>query len=153
MDISSYIEWTSITPKYETFGENFLWAYSYLQMLGATINMKEDKFTPKSYMVRAKAFKAYKEGKWKIRDMYEINRMKVRTNDTCWYCRAKVSPKELTADHVFPRVAGGGNNMENIIFSSTYNFLNKGLSCEYMQNNNEHYLVCFFIINYDNNRV
>ena len=43
------------------------------------------------------------------------------------------------------------NNMENIIFSSTYNFLNKGLSCEYMQNNNEHYLVCFFIINYDNN--
>ena len=116
MDISSYTEWTSVPPKYETFGENFLWAYSCLQMLGATIYMKEDKFTPKSYMVRAKAFKAYKEGKWKIGDMYEINRMKVRTNDTCWYCRSKVSSKELTADHVFPRVVGGTNNMENIIY-------------------------------------
>ena len=40
-----------------------------------------------------------------------------------------------------------------LISNPTYDFHNKGLSCEYMQSeekNDYNYLVCFFIINKDN---
>ena len=45
------------------------------------------------------------------------------------------------------------NNMTNIFSNTSYDFLNQGLTCEYMQNDNEQYLVCFFIIKYDNDTV
>jgi hypothetical protein len=42
-----------------------------LQMLCAALNMGKTKYDKSCYMIRAKAFKAYKEGCWNIHDLME----------------------------------------------------------------------------------
>ena len=88
-------------PKFANFGEYLFWSYANLQMLCAALNMGKAKYDKSCYMIRAKAFKAYKEGRWNIHDLLEFNVAK--------------EPSKLTKDHVFPKSKGGANDMDNII--------------------------------------
>jgi hypothetical protein len=102
-------------PEFKTFGEYFYWAYANLNLFEAAIDMGKSKKDKSCYAVRAKAFKAYKEGRWHIHDLLKNNVAKIQNPDVCWYCGAKVSsPKELTIDHIIPRSKGGDNSMDNI---------------------------------------
>lgn len=107
---------TSIEPKYDNWRDCILWSYSNLQMTGVLHKMGEPILCKTGYMIRSKAYKAYSEGRWTIHDMYDLNKEKVRNNNTCWYCGSTVNPEELTADHVFPRVKGGSNSVDNIVY-------------------------------------
>lgn len=103
-------------PRFENFGEMLYWSYANLQMLCAAINMGKTKYDRSCYMVRAKAFKAYKEGRWNIHDLFENNIAKLKSDCVCWYCGEVFDDKsKLTIDHVFPRSKGGTNDMNNII--------------------------------------
>ena len=84
-------------------------------MLCAALNMGKTKYDKSCYMIRAKAFKAYKEGRWNIHDLMEFNVTKIKENNYCWYCGKEMEPSKLTKDHVFPRSKGGANDMDNII--------------------------------------
>ena len=77
-----------------------------------TGKMKYDRLC---YMIRSKAFKAYKEGRWNIHDLFELNIEKISDNNHCWYCGKELPMSQLTRDHVFPRSKGGCNDMDNII--------------------------------------
>jgi len=102
-------------PKFANFGEYLFWSYANLQMLCAALNMGKTKCDKSCYMIRAKAFKAYKEGRWNIHDLLEFNVAKIKENNYCWYCGKEMEPLKLTKDHVFPRSKGGANDMNNII--------------------------------------
>lgn len=104
-----------ISKKFSNFGEYLYWAYANLQMLCYALNSKTPKFDRKCFMIRSKAFKAYKEGRWNIHDLMQFNVAKIRNNNFCWYCGRELPPNELTIDHVFPRSKGGDNDMNNII--------------------------------------
>lgn len=39
----------------------------------------------------------------------------LRDNFKCQYCEVKLTPRDLTFDHIIPRSAGGGTNWENIV--------------------------------------
>jgi len=56
-------------PRFANFGEMLFWSYANLQMLIAARNMGKAKYDRACYAVRAKAFKAYKEGRWNIHDL------------------------------------------------------------------------------------
>jgi hypothetical protein len=100
---------------YENFGEYLYWSYANLQMLHYAINAGKKKYDRTCFMIRAKAFKAYKEGRWNIHDLLEFNVAKIQQNNYCWYCGKEMGPSKLTKDHVFPRSKGGDNDMDNII--------------------------------------
>ena len=102
-------------PRFSTFGELHLWSYANLQMLCAAISMGKEKYDRSCYMIRAKAFKAYKEGRWKVHDLLEFNIAKIKQNNYCWYCGKEIEPSRLTKDHMFPRAKGGTDEMDNII--------------------------------------
>lgn len=104
-----------VRERFANFGEYLYWSYANLQMLFIALSAGKREYDTKCYMIRAKAFKAYKEGRWKIHDLMEFNVAKIRRNDFCWYCGKKMEPSLLTKDHVFPRSKGGGNDMDNII--------------------------------------
>lgn len=103
------------TRTYANFGEYLYWSYANLQMLHYAISAGKNKYDRTCFMIRSKAFKAYKEGKWNIHDLLEYNVAKIQENHYCWYCGREMPPSELTKDHVFPRRKGGGNDMDNII--------------------------------------
>ena len=100
---------------YANFGEYLYWSYANLQMLHYALNAGKAKYDRMCYMIRSKAFKAYKEGRWNIHDLLEFNVEKIRQNNYCWYCGKELEPSKLTKDHVFPRSKGGDNDMDNII--------------------------------------
>ena len=102
-------------PSYANFGEYLYWSYANLQMLHFAVSAGKRNYDRTCYMVRSKAFKAYKEGTWNIHDLLAYNVVKIKQNDYCWYCGKKTEPSKLTIDHVFPRSKGGDNDMDNII--------------------------------------
>jgi hypothetical protein len=59
--------------KFANFGEYLFWSYANLQMLCAALNMGKTKYDKSCYMIRVKAFKAYKEGRWQINDLFKNN--------------------------------------------------------------------------------
>lgn len=100
---------------FANFGEYLYWSYANLQMLCYAVNTGKREYDRSCYMIRAKAFKAYKEGRWNIHDLLDFNVAKIQQNDFCWYCGKEMNPTKLTKDHVFPRSKGGDNDMDNII--------------------------------------
>lgn len=100
---------------YANFGEYLFWSYANIQMLHYALNAGVRRYDKMCYMIRAKAFKAYKEGRWNIHDLFEFNIEKIKNNNFCWYCGQEMDPLKLTKDHVFPRSKGGANEMDNII--------------------------------------
>lgn len=101
--------------KFHNFGEMLYWSYANLQMLCAALRMEKLHYDKSCYMIRAKAFKAYKEGRWNIHDLLEFNIAKIKANNYCWYCSKEMEPSQLTKDHVFPRIKGGKDCIDNII--------------------------------------
>ena len=98
---------TSKQHTYANFGEYIYWSYANLQMLHYAEKAGKRKYDRMCYMIRSKAFKAYKEGRWNIHDLLEFNVEKIRQNNYCWYCGKELEPSKLTKDHVFPRSKGG----------------------------------------------
>lgn len=51
------------------------------------------------------------------REMVKLNRRNIyaRDGNRCQYCGHHFSTRELTLDHVLPRVQGGGNTWENLV--------------------------------------
>lgn len=101
--------------KFRNFGEFLFYSYANLQMLCYALEAKKPKYDRLCYMIRSKAFKAYKEGRWNIHDLMQFNVAKIKNNNFCWYCGKEMKANELTIDHVFPRSKGGDNDMDNII--------------------------------------
>ena len=102
-------------PRFANFGELLFWSYANLQMLFVALKENRVKYDRACYMLRAKAFKAYKDGRCIIHDLFEFNLSKIKQNNYCWYCGKEMSPAELTKDHVFPRAKGGEDCLDNII--------------------------------------
>lgn len=101
--------------EFQTFGEYLHWAYANLQMMCFALGAGKEKFDRQCFSIRAKAFKAYQEGRWQIHDLLENNIAKIQSPDNCWYCGRRVkNPKELTIDHIIPRSKGGTNDMDNV---------------------------------------
>lgn len=101
--------------KFSNFGELLFYSYANLQMLNYALKTGLAKYDRTCFMIRSKAYKAYREGNWTIHDLLEYNVRKIQQNDYCWYCGKLMEPSKLTKDHVFPRNKGGNNDMDNII--------------------------------------
>lgn len=90
--------------KYNNWGEYIYWIYANLNMCNATLNMHKKKYDCQCFMIRSKAFKAYKDRRWQIHSLYENNNCKMDWGkDHCWYCGKPVKEcGKLTSEHIFP---------------------------------------------------
>jgi len=102
-----------------TWGEIVYWVYANLNMFKARRGSGKEKYDRVCYMVRSKAFKSYKDGKWQIHSLYEDNILKMDWGKShCWYCgRAVEECGKLTVEHILPKIRGGENNFDNIAYA------------------------------------
>lgn len=63
---------------YANFGEYLYWSYANLQMLHYALKAGKPNYDRMCFMIRAKAFKSYKEGRWNIHDLFEFSIAKIR---------------------------------------------------------------------------
>ena len=64
--------------EFQNFGEYLYYAYANLQMLHYALKDGKPRYDRMCYMIRAKAFKAYKGDKWQIHDLFEFNITKIK---------------------------------------------------------------------------
>lgn len=67
------------SKKFNNFGEYLYYAYANLQMLSYALSVHKPTYDKTCFMIRAKAFKAYKQGRWNIHDLMQLNIAKSRT--------------------------------------------------------------------------
>ena len=105
--------------RYNSFGEYLYWIYANLNMCNAAIDKHKKHYDRTCFMIRAKAFKAYKEGRWQIHSLYDNNNWKMDWGkEYCWYCGESLDKcGKLTAEHIFPRAKGGDNSFDNIAYA------------------------------------
>lgn len=103
-------------PQFANFSEYLFYSYANLQMLCFAQSQNKKQYDRSCFMVRSKAYKAYKDGRWNIHNLFENNIAKIKSNSSCWYCGREFPDKSyLTIDHVFPRSKDGKDDIDNII--------------------------------------
>ena len=106
-------------PKYKNWGECIFWVYSNLNMYNAAKNKEAKRFDKYYYIIRSKAFKSYRDGSWSIHSLYEDNNDKEDFGKSCcWYCgHSAQGATKLTVEHIFPKVKGGDDSFDNLVYS------------------------------------
>src|SRR5574344_2067037 len=104
--------------KYSNWGEYIFWIYANVNMCNEALKLHKLHYDRTSFMIRAKAFKAYKEGRWQIHSLFENNNWKMDWGkEYCWYCGESLECGKLTAEHIFPRAKGGDDSFDNISYA------------------------------------
>lgn len=98
--------------KIESLKELIYWSYSNLAMTHSAIDKNQAKYGMINYMIRARLFKALKEGRMNMRTIFDDEKIKIHTGTICNYCG---SINNLALDHIFSKRNGGQDNAENLI--------------------------------------
>ena len=113
-------------PKFDTWGDYLNYSYANLNALcyaeAEGIRERNRVF----YLIRAKAYKAYREGRWNIHSLYAENREKMLNAGYCYYCECEIPTKDRTADHIIPRIKGGDDTMDNLLIACKHCNSSKG---------------------------
>ena len=65
-------------------------------------------------MIRAKLFKGLREQTMQMSSLYKDERLKMTVPQACYYCG---SDKSLAVDHLIPRIKGGQDEADNLIWA------------------------------------
>lgn len=78
--------------------------------------LKEDasKYHRLHYFVRSNLYRGLIDGTKKMRSLYDDERLKMTVPQACYYCG---SIEKLSVDHLMPRVFGGTDDADNLIWA------------------------------------
>ena len=102
----------SITP--HTVAELIYWSYANLAMAHDGIIRGLPTYDKASYTIRMRLYKGLLSGKMQISSLFKDERWKMENGARCVYCG---SIENLSVDHLFPRIKGGADNVENLVCS------------------------------------
>lgn len=90
------------------------YSYANLAMAHTAVDKKQEQYERFNFMIRSKLFKGLKDGTMDLRTIFDDEKIKLQTGQTCNYCGSK---SKLALDHVFPQKLGGKDDAENLIFA------------------------------------
>lgn len=102
----------SITP--HTVAELIYWSYANLAMAHDGIVRGLPTYDKTSFIIRMRLYKGLLSGKMQISSLFKDERWKMENGARCVYCG---STDNLSVDHLFPRIKGGADNVENLVCS------------------------------------
>jgi hypothetical protein len=100
--------------KRETVKNRIYESYANLAMAHSAVVKKQEKYGPLNYMIRAKLFKGLKDGSMNMRTIFDDEKVKLKTGQRCNYCGVL---GKLSLDHIVPKILGGFDEAENLIFA------------------------------------
>lgn len=65
-------------------------------------------------MIRNRLYHGLLSGKMSMRSLYDDERLKMTAPQACYYCGAR---EKLTVDHLIPKVRGGPDEADNLIWA------------------------------------
>jgi 5-methylcytosine-specific restriction endonuclease McrA len=100
------------TPK--TVREQVAWSYANLARAHAALKDGVTKYKVVHHIIRNKLYKGLLSGKMSMRSLYDDERIKMTAPQTCYYCG---SNDNLSVDHLIPRIRGGPDESDNLIWA------------------------------------
>ncbi|MBO6168380.1 MAG: HNH endonuclease [Bacteroidales bacterium] len=100
--------------KPHTVAELIYWSYANLAMAHDGIARGLPTYDKTSFIIRMRMYKGLLSGKMQISTLFKDERWKMENGARCVYCG---TTENLSVDHLFPRIKGGADNVENLICS------------------------------------
>lgn len=94
--------------------ELIYYSYANLAMAHSAVEREQDRYGMVNYMIRAKLFKGLKDGTMSMRSIFDDEKIKLKTGQICNYCG---SSGHLALDHIFPKIYGGPDSADNLLFA------------------------------------
>lgn len=101
-------------PEIVTVKDQIIWSYANLARADAALQEKALKYKRTHHIIRNKTFYGLKSGSMKIRSLYYDERLKMIFPQACCYCG---SMEKLSLDHLIPKIRGGVNEADNLVWS------------------------------------
>ena len=89
-------------------------SYAHLAGAHAALDRGDRKYSRVDYMIRAKLRKRLVDGTMKMRSLYDDERIKMTMPRACYYCG---STHKMTVDHLIPKIHGGPDEADNLIWA------------------------------------
>lgn len=97
-----------------TVREHIAWSYGNLARAHAALEAGVSSYRREHHGIRARLYKGLCTGSMKMRSLYDDERLKMVHTQACCYCG---STDSLTVDHMIPRIAGGSDQADNLVWA------------------------------------
>lgn len=102
----------SPTPK--TVREQIAWSYANLARAHAALEHGVTEYQRVHHVIRNRLYHGLLSGKMAMRSLYDDERLKMTAPQACYYCGAT---SNLTVDHLIPRIQGGADDVDNLVWA------------------------------------
>jgi hypothetical protein len=101
-----------MAPVIRTVRDQIAWSYANLARAHAALEAGSSKYAPLHHIIRARLFKGMTSGAMSMRSLYDDEKIKLTSERACSYCGSR---KNLSVDHLFPRIKDGADYVDNLI--------------------------------------
>jgi hypothetical protein len=101
-------------PLPQTVREQIAWAYANLARCHRALEEGRTKYNRTDHIVRNKLYHGLTSGEIAMRSFYDDERLKMLGGQHCCYCG---KAGRMSIDHLIPRIAGGGDFVENLVWA------------------------------------
>ena len=98
----------------ETIRQHIACSYSNLCRAHAAIEMGSLSYSRVHHMIRSRLDKGLSTGSMEMRSMYDDEKVKLKVPKACCYCGATSA---LSLDHLIPRITGGSDHSDNLVWA------------------------------------
>ena len=102
------------TPTPKTVREQIAWSYANLARAHAALEDGATKYKKVHHIIRNRMYHGLLSGKMAMRSLYDDERLKMTAPQACYYCGAA---DNLAVDHLIPRIRGGPDEADNLIWA------------------------------------
>lgn len=103
-----------MAQKITTVREHIAWSYANLARADKALKDGVQKYEMIHHMIRAKLNKGLREQTMSMASLYKDERLKMTVPQACYYCG---STSNLSVDHLIPRIKGGSDESDNLIWA------------------------------------
>lgn len=101
-------------PVPATVREQIAWSYANLARAHAALDDGATRYKTVHHIIRNRLYNGLISGKMSMRSLYDDERIKMTAPQACYYCGTK---GRLTVDHLIPRIRGGQDEADNLIWA------------------------------------
>ena len=101
-------------PEITTVREQIAWSYANLAMADAALGDAAERYEKTHFIIRSRLYKGLVSGTMSMRSLYHDERLKMTMPQACYYCG---SDTNLAVDHLIPRIKGGPDEADNLVWS------------------------------------
>ena len=101
-------------PTIVTIREHIAWSYANLARADAALQSGATHYLRVHHAIRNKLYSGLTSGTMSMRTLYDDERLKMTMPQACYYCG---SVENLAVDHMIPRIGGGADEADNLIWS------------------------------------